>query len=40
VVTPPAAASVSWRRLTSPLVPLSGGGAGEEGGFRGPILRI
>jgi hypothetical protein len=40
VVAPPAAASVSWRRLTSALVPLSGGGAGEEGGFRGPILRI
>jgi hypothetical protein len=32
VVAPPAA-SVSWRRLTSALVPLSGGGAGEEGGF-------
>jgi hypothetical protein len=38
VVAPPAA-SVSWRRLTSALFPLTRG-AGEEGGFRGPILRI
>jgi hypothetical protein len=39
VIAPPAAAGVSWRRLTSALFPLTRG-AGEEGGFRGPILRI
>jgi hypothetical protein len=38
VVAPPGG-SVGRRRLTSALFPLTRG-AGEEGGFRGPILRI